>query len=359
MSKVLIADVKDNLPDIIDRIFTEFQVDLKGKKVLIKPNIVAPFPPEKGVTTSPAVVGAVVDKCLALGAEVMVGDNPGGVESNSFYTAQKAGIVEASRGCFVRLSERVAEVPVRSRYAEKIIISKAVLEADYIINMPVFKTHLLTTITGAMKNLFGYVAGAGKAGLHLKAPSRRRFSELLNDIYELRPPDLNIMDGILIMEGNGPTHGQVRPLGKILASTDAVALDATMARMIGIKPEEVNMLAEAEKRGLGKIKAGEITVIGRLEVIPGFVLPSSFNTSSEEQEAALVTITRTRPQLNQEACLQCGECVRNCPASAITLDPYPVIDSGRCIACFCCVELCLEGALQVPAAQEQFNRIFN
>jgi uncharacterized protein (DUF362 family) len=359
MSKVMILEVENNLPELIDKIFREFQVDVKGKKVLIKPNIVSPFPPEKGATTNPAVVGAIVDKCLAQqAAAVWVGDNPGGVSSNSYATAEKAGIAQASRGCFIRLSERVAEVPIKSAYVDAVTISKAILEADYLINVPVFKTSLLTIVTGAVKNIFGYVAGAGKARLHLKAPSRRRFSELLVDIYQLRRPDLNIMDGILAMEGNGPTHGEVRPLNRLLASTDAVALDATMTRMMGMDPYRVNMLAVAEERGLGRVKAEEIHTIGKFEVIPDFKLPTSFKASPEEQAETMHTIGTLKPVLAEDKCRQCGDCEQNCPAQAIAMNPYPEIDPGKCISCFCCAELCLEGALEAPDTQQYFNRIF-
>ena len=366
MSDVLIIDIDgDRLEEdaraAVARIFDRFRVDVGGRKVLIKPNILAGLPPEMGVTTNPTVVAAIVDQCLAQGAsEVMVGDNPGGVDRNSQTTAEMCGIYQASRGHFKNLSERVVEVPTASRFVPTFPISKAVLDADYLINVPCFKTHTLTTITGAVKNCFGWVAGGYKARLHLAAPSRGRFQELLMDIYQIRRPDLNIMDGILAMEGNGPTHGRVRPLGKLLASTDAVALDATMARMIGVDPAGLRLFQIAAQRGLGHWAADEVSVEGPLAVIPDFKLPTEFAASPTEQVALLQDIGTTVPTVKEEVCIQCGDCQLNCPAQAISMDPFPVVDPQKCIACFCCAELCLEGAMEVPRGRlpEKFDRMF-
>ncbi|MCS7286962.1 MAG: DUF362 domain-containing protein [Anaerolineae bacterium] len=350
------ADAQD-VGRVIARVFDAFEVDVKDKRVLIKPNIVAGLPPEHGATTHPAVVSALVKECLRRGASrVTVGDNPGGVEKDSRATAQKAGLVEASHGCFVRLSEKVTEVLLPSA-GVKAPISSAVLEADFLINVPVMKTHVFTTITGAVKNLYGYVAGTAKARLHLAAPTRRQFSALLADIYALRPPDLVIMDALRVMEGNGPTHGQARPLGKILAGKDGVAVDAVACRMMGVDPAKVYHLVEASGRGLGRIDGVEVE--GAFSVIPDFKLPTTFAASPQEQAMLLWAIGQVYPVLREDLCLQCGDCAVNCPAQAISLNPYPVVDENRCITCYCCVELCPEGAWEIPSGiQEKFDRIF-
>jgi len=365
MARVLIVDLDLGrpLPEVVRaavrRIFAAFPLEVEGRQVLVKPNILGPFPPERGVTTNPEVVGAIVDYLLEGGATVMVGDNPGGLAKNSWHTALVTGLVDASRGCFVNLSQEVVNVPAHSRFTESFPISRAVLEADLVVNVPCFKTHLLTTLTGCVKNCFGYVAGGAKAALHLKAPTRNRFSELLLDLYTIRPPDLHILDGVLAMEGNGPTHGTVRPLGKLLAGYDGVAVDATMARLMGVDPTQLRLFQLAAERGLGKVAADEIAVEGHLEPIADFRLPTSFQSSPHDQADALMKISTLRPRVSVERCSRCGQCASSCPPQVLKLDPYPVVGEG-CISCFCCVELCPEGAMEVPpdVIAGEFERIF-
>src|SRR4030043_369105 len=86
----------------------------------------------------------------------------------------------------------------------QLIISRAVLEADYIIKLPVFKTHSGMMITGALKNIYGYVAGACKARLHVQARNGETFAKTICDIFQVRPPDLHLLDAIRAMEGSGP-----------------------------------------------------------------------------------------------------------------------------------------------------------
>ncbi|MCL5957757.1 MAG: DUF362 domain-containing protein [Chloroflexi bacterium] len=353
MSKVIIADVNGDLDSRVEYVFEQLVPGISGRKVLLKPNIMTSTPPEAGVTTHPEVVRAVVRAALRRGAQVMVGDNPGGVDRNSLWTAKKCGIYEASEGCFVNLSQEVVEIPADSQYSETLVISKAILEADYIINLPIFKTHTLTTITGAIKNCYGYIAGSCKAQLHLKAPGHRRFPRMLIDIYAKRPPDLHLLDALTVMEGNGPSHGQVRPLGKILASNDGVALDATMARMIGVDPSSLYFLQVAQERGLGTYEAAEIEIDGKLEAIPDFKLPTTFTAAAEERAAVVQTIGSIRPLCFVEKCTRCRRCEINCPPKAITMSPYPVIDNEKCISCYCCTELCPEGAVEVPEGKPQ------
>lgn len=365
------------LRQAVDRIFTlsGTRSALAGKRVLVKPNILAPVPPEMHVTTTPALVRAVVDAVRDAGGRPAVGDNPGGVERNSLRTAEACGIYAAADGCFKNLSEEVVEVKTENPYADKFVVSKFILEAEYVINLPVFKTHLLTTLTGAVKNCFGYVAGTNKAKLHLSAFTRGRFVHALLDIYSVRIPDLHIVDALYVMEGDGPTHGHVRPLGKLIAGTDGLAVDAVLTMMMGLDPMEVRLFqkaAELESQGrppLGRYRRGEVLVRDsddrpvEIEPIPNFVLPRTLkeiSASLQEQAEILTALGNIRPRVNEDRCALCGDCADNCPAGAITLDPYPVVDAAKCISCFCCAELCMEGAMEVPSGEATglFDRMF-
>jgi uncharacterized protein (DUF362 family)/Pyruvate/2-oxoacid:ferredoxin oxidoreductase delta subunit len=360
------------LREAVGRIFGLTGVTVADRDVLVKPNILAPVPPEMHVTTSPALVKAVVDVVKDLHGHPYVGDNPGGVERNSFHTAEVTGIARASGGHFRNLSEEVVEVETSCRFTDKFVVSRFILEADVVVNLPVFKTHMLTTLTGAVKNCFGYIAGTNKARLHMAAFSRGRFAEMLLDIYELRVPDLHIVDALYFMDGNGPTHGRARPLGKLIAGRDGLAVDAVLTRMMGLDPMQVRLFqkaAEREEQGkkpLGRFRPEEMRVMdgeGRpteVEPIPDFLLPSTIGVSIQEQAEILVDLGSLTPVVDEDLCVMCGDCAENCPPEAITLDPYPVVDASKCISCFCCAELCTEGAVEVPSGRATglFDRMF-
>lgn len=328
-----------------------------GATVLVKPNMVGPSAPELGHTTHPGLVQAVVRACLDRNAKVVVGDNPGGITRNSRNVAAATGILDASEGCFTSISERVVE-RTGSETGYKLIISGAVLEADYIINLPVFKTHLGMIVTGAIKNTFGYVAGACKAQLHLQGRSNDGLARAVCDVFQVRPPDLHIMDAITAIEGNGPCHGgQLREVGKLLSSTDALALDAVMVRMMGVDPGRLPVQERARVQGLGALEESEIEIQGPFEVIPDFKMPVTFTPQIEQEGKAqlkglyagnmMADRVNSKPIYHKERCIKCSDCVENCPAEALTLEPEFNI-SDKCIVCFCCVELCPEGALEVP-----------
>jgi len=347
----------ERLEPFVEMVLSELAPPLKRQLVLVKPNLVVAAAGDSGVVTHPALIAAVVRALRRRGARPVVGDNPGGIEGNSLYVARVTGALEAADGAFTAFADRVVQVQACSAYTPTLTLPRLLFESDYVINLPIFKTHLLTTLTAAVKNCFGYVAGAHKAQLHLMAPSRRRFSELLLDIYAQRPPDLHILDALTVMDGDGPTHGRVRPWGHLLASTDGLALDATAARLAGLEPASVPTLKAAIARGVESFAS--IDLDGELDPLPDFQLPSIFAASPQEQRRLLAELGHLRPVLQEELCLRCGECARNCPAQAISLEPYPLV-GDTCISCFCCAELCPAGAMQAPMgkARETFDRMF-
>jgi len=352
--KSMAEDVRQKVEDIMTALAPK---SFNGASVLIKPNMVGPSAPELGHTTKPVVVEAVVRACLDRGAHVMVGDNPGGLRHSSRTVAAATGILDASEGCFTSISERVVQ-QTGEMTGLTLTVSRAVLDADYVINLPIFKTHLGTGITGAIKNTYGYVAGACKAKLHLEAWQPEQFAEAVCDVFQVRPPDLQIVDGITAIEGNGPCHGgQLRKLGKFIAGNDAVAVDAVMARMMGVDPRDLRVQRAACNRGLGKLDENDIALDGQLAPIPNFKMPVTFGNANREEISAelkglypgqmMQTRVTVRPEHQPEVCSNCGDCEVNCPANAISLEPEFAI-SDACISCFCCVELCPEGALGVP-----------
>jgi uncharacterized protein (DUF362 family)/NAD-dependent dihydropyrimidine dehydrogenase PreA subunit len=358
-SRVIIESLKGDLRETVDGLIDALAPrTFAGARVLIKPNMVGPSAPELGHTTNPELIRAVVRSCLDRNGKVWVGDNPGGINRSSRNVARVTGILDASEGCFTPISERV----VKKKGAVTgfpLVVSRAILEADYIINLPVMKTHLGMMITGAMKNVFGYVAGACKARLHVQSRTSEALANTICDVLQVRPPDLHLLDAITAIEGNGPCHGgQLREVGKLLASTDPLALDATMARMMGVEPLSLPVQKEGLARRLGVLHEDDIEIQGQLEQIPDFKMPVTFFASGLDDEnrtklrelyppGMMLTRTGIKPERNDESCVNCGDCALNCPAEALTLEPDFHI-SDECIACYCCVELCPEGAMEVP-----------
>ena len=358
-AKVLIADAAyDELEPVLDRVFTgldltnSWYAGLKGKKVFIKPNMLGLFAPEQHAATHPPLVTALVRWFRAAGAEVMVGDNCGvGSYGMNQRAAKRTGIQEAAEGAYVNVAQDTVQVPIKSRFLDHIVVSRAMMEADVLVNVPKMKTHQLTVVTGAVKNMFGLVAGASKGRAHGTAPGLKDFGAMLADIYALRPPDLNIMDAIVAMEGNGPSSGKPKPLGKILASTNALALDAVMCRIMGLPAKEVHHLAAASRKGLGPIDPADVELIGPAPAAR-FKLPVAVHRLSMigrfVNQRYFAPMARTRLTLVPERCQQCKICVDGCPTGAMGWEEKrPVLDEKVCIRCFCCHELCPESAWEV------------
>lgn len=334
---------------------------LSRKVVFIKPNMIGLFPPEQHATTHPLLVGAIVQFFRDAGAKVIVGDNCGvGGYGLNQKVAQVTGITDAVDDAYKNIAIDTCLVSLGSRFMDSIAVSRDILEADVLINVPKMKTHSLTLVTGAVKNMLGIVAGAGKSKCHGLAPAVKDFGELLVDIYSIRPPDLTIMDGIVSMEGNGPTSGTPKKLGKILASTNAVALDAVMCRMMGLEPEEVHHIHYASQGGLGPIDRDSIEIVGESPQEVSFKLPmriKRFRLLGEFINWGIFgTISRSKLVVDKKLCKQCKICVEGCPTKAMQMEEFPEINGDKCIRCLCCQEVCPESAWKTRGLMGRIQR---
>ena len=363
MSKVIISDVQNNeISEIIKNVFEIFGVEdkVKDKKVLVKPNLLGPFPPERGVTTDPRVISAIVKELKKCNSnEIVVGDNSGSIHFDPFKIAKITGILDASDECYSNIAREVVEVKVESEFIEELFISRIVKEADYVINVPKFKTHSLTTITGAIKNMFGIIPGGKKAKLHSFTRSIKEFAELLVDIYQIRIPDLNIMDAIIGMEGIGPTNGKIRIINKVISSDNGISLDSVMAAMMGLKPDTIELLQVAKERNLGEIDISNIIIDGELEVISGFKTPNNGFLQRIRKTVAphIFNHNKVIPIVDHNKCKICKKCIEVCPVLAMNLsNKFPEADRKKCISCFCCDEHCPYGAIILSSWKQN---IFN
>jgi uncharacterized protein (DUF362 family)/Pyruvate/2-oxoacid:ferredoxin oxidoreductase delta subunit len=329
--------------DAVEHAFDAFPLRIAGKTVLVKPNILGAVEPDRHVCTHPSVVRATIDAIQRRGAgRVLVGDNSGmRAYGSNEHAAHVAGILEAAGERFVNLGASPVAAAVESDFAETLAFSREVLEADLVVNLPKMKTHVATRITGAVKNTFGHLVGGEKTGLHRKARGPENFARAVVDVFSVRPPDISILDAVVAMEGQGPSGGRPRKVGRILASDNAVALDAVMAAMMGLAPAGVPMLRIAAARGLGPIDLEEIQIEGPFEVVPRFKVPAMGMGVGAALSRLAAMILVTQPKVRTSKCVKCGSCAEACPVEAIAMtDSGPVIDYRRCIACFCCHEMC-------------------
>jgi len=365
-ARVLVTDASyDHFEPVIPKIVELLNLDtwykgLSGKIVLIKPNMIGLFPPDRHATTHPLVVRAIAKFFQEAGAKVIVGDNCGvGGYGLNQKVARVTGIIDAVSDAYKNIAMNTSLVSLGSKFVDSVVVSRDILEADVVINVPKMKTHSLTVVTGAVKNMFGIVAGAGKSRCHRLAPGVRDFGELLADIYSVRPPDLTIMDGIVSMEGDGPTSGTPKQVGKILASTNAVALDAVMCRIMGLPPEEVHHIRHASQGGLGPIDTNSIEIVGeKPEEVP-FKLPmwiKRFDFLGRLINRGFFgSVSRSKLVLDTKLCKKCKICIEGCPTKAMHMEEFPGINEDKCIRCLCCLELCPESAWKTGGLMGRFQ----
>ena len=328
-----------------------------GEKVLLKPNLLSAKEPERGITTHPAVIEAVIDLARGAGAELSMGDSPGGALRGIERLWRNTGLKELSDRTGVPLVnfEGSGSREVQGRLSSY-MIAEPVLDADAIINLPKMKTHVLTLYTGCIKNMFGSIPGFAKGRLHNLAPRPAPFSRHLVDVFELVQPRFHIMDAVVAMEGNGPSGGKARRVGAIIAGTDPVAIDTVVAGMMGYRDGQVAMIRFAAERGLGTNRREDIDVVGEpIESfdLEDFALPGTtlLNFIPAPIVRALKPWIWVYPTMSKERGCRaetCGLCVRSCPVDAIEMtESGPVVDRRKCVECLCCHEVCPEDAVEV------------
>lgn len=328
-----------------------------GSKVLLKPNLLSPKPPNAAVTTHPSVVGGMIAEVKKLKAEAFVGDGSGGIGKTS-QVLEISGIKSAveQQGAriinFDKTGAHVVEIP-NGRILQKIHVAKPVIDLDAVISLPKLKTHALTLYTGAIKNMFGCLPGGNKMLIHSMMKTPEEFAEALVDIYSALKPGLTVMDGIVGMEGFGPAQGKPVNSKLLLASRDGVALDAVASSIIGYEPFDIPTIRFAHEQGLGIADLEQIEILGAKidEVKLDFKKPTRVYNQLTWVTRPLRTYFRVRfvrfPHPVKGKCTACRTCEESCPRGAIQVDEHPRFDYEKCIRCYCCHELCPSNAIRL------------
>ncbi len=327
----------------------------RGKKVLLKPNFLAPSAVDKAVCTHPVVFKGIASLAGEMGAQLTAGDSPGFGSASMVASAcgingplQELGIP------LVPFNEKVKTSFPEGRVCKSFLLAPPVVEADVVVSLARLKTHNLTYYTGAVKNLYGCIPGREKAALHLRYHDIENFSSMLADLYGLVKPELAVVDGIVSMEGPGPRGGSPRKTGFIVLSKDAVAADTVACKLVGIEPEEVLHLKYAGEMGFGVADFKDIEIVGdsftELKV-KGFKKADGAPLSTGFIPTRLSKFLRNcfipLPFVQEDSCRGCSICAESCPPKTIAMEDKAVIDHSKCIRCYCCQELCPHKAIKL------------
>lgn len=331
--------------------------DPRGRKVLVKPNVLNDTLPEKCICTHPVVIEAVVRYLLSRGAEVMVGDSPS-IHLRNFRPVN-IGIEDVCRRTgvpWIEFRERPVEVKLRK---SRIKVASAVLEADIVFSLPKFKNHELAYFSGAIKNTLGIVPGFIKGKQHALHQNRNSFSEFLVDLNEAVTAHYFLMDAVYGMEGPGPANGFPKKAGLLIGSTNLLAVDIVATTIAGYNPLDIPTNSIALSRGKWLERVEDIEYDGPpLEslIIKDFIkipITRGGNVSIQFviRRISFLRKLERRPVFLHNSCTGCLKCVKICPVNAISPHQakknHIVLTDSKCIRCYCCSEVCLDSAIEI------------
>jgi len=347
---------------------------LRGSRVGLKPNLMMPAPVEKSVVTHPEFFRAVAEIVLDQGGKPVLTECPGYLPLEKMI--KKVGYLEITKEIGIEVPDMSPISILRfsgAKTFKSLEVSSAFDDVDVIINLPKLKTHGFMYISGAVKNLLGVVPGLKKSRMHMRAPDKREFAELLLDLYgtllnayEKPKTIVHVIDAVVGQEGEGPgPAGIPRVIGAIIAGFDAVAVDCVAAGVLGFDYKKVPTIMAGFARQFCISSPDQVEVVGeKIESVKlrNFI-PTRATLPSHVLRGPLVgptakNLLMEKPAPNPEKCNLCYSCKTICPAGAIEKadggKKIPSYDYKKCIRCFCCMEICPEAAISLKKGKLQW-----
>jgi len=325
-------EVRKALESSLKNINFEFK---KGTKVLIKPNLLSASLPERAITTHPIILEELCKILKKYDAKIYIGD------SSAFDTDQ------ALETCGINKLSKYAEIinfesqPKKffnlGKRTHRVPLPKILFDVDLVINVAKLKTHALTQVTLCTKNLYGCIPGRLKEQYHKLLHTPKSFAKFIVKIEETIKPQLNILDGVTGIEGNGPaSSGKKIQSNLIFAGKNAPAVDIIASEIMGFRPNSIptNKLSHLKRKHIETIGNGK-------ELKLNFEKPTTHSIQAFMFLNAL--FPKSKITFNKEICKRCHLCEKKCPVRAITLkteDGFPICNWKKCIQCLCCIEVC-------------------
>ena len=378
MNKVSILKTEEYNPQLLDEAIEKHFELLElnsllraGMSVTLKPNLLMKRTPEEATTTHPEVVAAVARALKRRGVtRLTLADSPGGPYTagglNTIYRASGMAEMAQREGIALNTATGYTTVATKTMRVSSLNIINPVLECDLLINICKLKTHCMTGLSGAVKNLFGCIPGLQKPEFHYRFKQPEEFCDMLVDICETIKPAITFVDAVVSMQGDGPSGGTPAQTGLTLCATNPYDLDVVLCELIHMPHEQAQTVKAAYKRGLAA-RLEDINLCGDPKLISSvgeFCLPATkslnFNRYLPKFMQGVVDkfterFVTPRPVIIKNACIGCGKCAESCPAHTIIIaDNKAEINYDNCIKCYCCHEMC-----PVKAIKVRRNRILN
>ncbi len=341
---------------------------LRGKKIVIKPNLVMNKKPDFSATTHPAVIAGAARALRSIGAgELYLAESSGGpyTESTIRLHYNGCGIKEIAEQENIKLNYSTASSIMQfpgGTACRSFNVIQPICDADIVVNICKLKTHSLTKMSCGVKNLYGVIPGTEKVEMHARFSRVESFTQMLCDLAQMfieNKTVITICDGICGMEGNGPTGGTPREYGVLMSSLSPFALDLAAEHLLGFAGT-VPTVQTAIVRGLCPADIAGLSIIGDdyKQHITNDVVPPDTSRRSILRDfpdlfgGRLVRFLEPRPKINQKICVGCGVCAASCPKKTIVIreksgkKQLKIVDKN-CIRCYCCQEMCPKNAVKI------------